>query len=289
MIIKILILITVFTLIFSYAVLYLNTHQPRYHLTTTPAEIGIDFENISFITTDSIKLRGWFIGSQNSLTAPTIIIAHGLGASKSDFINLSGFLSSNGFNVLLFDFRAHGESGGKSCSLGLKEQMDITAALDYIISRKNLKNKNIGLYGFSLGGSAGILTASKDLRIKAIVADTPFSRLYTISADVIKRTYHLPSFPFMQLANVFYRLSFGGWIGQVAPADVIHLISPRPILLITSDIDQMTPIYHARELIRKAGETKELWVIEGATHGGTISMDAERYNQKLFNFFSKAL
>jgi pimeloyl-ACP methyl ester carboxylesterase len=289
MIIKILILITVFTLIFSYAVLYLNTHQPRYHLTTTPAEIGIDFENISFITTDSIKLRGWFIGSQNSLTAPTIIIAHGLGASKSDFINLSGFLSSNGFNVLLFDFRAHGESGGKSCSLGLKEQMDITAALDYIISRKNLKNKNIGLYGFSLGGSAGILTASKDLRIKAIVADTPFSRLYTISADVIKRTYHLPSFPFMQLANVFYRLSFGGWIGQVAPADVIHLISPRPILLITSDIDQMTPIYHARELIRKAGEPKELWVIDGATHGGTISMDTERYNQKLFNFFSKAL
>jgi len=289
MIIKILILITVFTLIFSYAVLYLNTHQPRYHLTTTPAEIGIDFENISFITTDSIKLRGWFIGSQNSLTAPTIIIAHGLGASKSDFINLSGFLSSNGFNVLLFDFRAHGESGGKSCSLGLKEQMDITAALDYIISRKNLKNKNIGLYGFSLGGSAGILTASKDLRIKAIVADTPFSRLYTISADVIKRTYHLPSFPFMQLANVFYRLSFGGWIGQVAPADVIHLISPRPILLITSDIDQMTPVYHARELIRKAGEPKELWVIEGATHGGTISMDAERYNQKLFNFFRKAL
>ena len=289
MIIKILILITVFTLIFSYAVLYLNTHQPRYHLTTTPAEIGIDFENISFITTDSIKLRGWFIGSQNSRTAPTIIIAHGLGASKSDFINLSGFLSSNGFNVLLFDFRAHGESGGKSCSLGLKEQMDITATLDYIISRKNLKNKNIGLYGFSLGGSAGILTASKDLKIKAIVADTPFSRLYTISADVIKRTYHLPSFPFMQLANVFYRLSFGGWIGQVAPADVIHLISPRPILLITSDIDQMTPIYHARELIRKAGEPKELWVIEGATHGGTISMDAERYNQKLFNFFSKAL
>ena len=289
MIIKILILITVFTLIFSYAVLYLNTHQPRYHLTTTPAEIGIDFENISFITTDSIKLRGWFIGSQNSLTAPTIIIAHGLGASKSDFINLSGFLSSNGFNVLLFDFRAHGESGGKSCSLGLKEQMDITAALDYIISRKNLKNKNIGLYGFSLGGSAGILTASKDLRIKAIVADTPFSRLYTISADVIKRTYHLPSFPFMQLANVFYRLSFGGWIGQVAPADVIHLISPRPILLITSDIDQMTPIYHARELIRKAGEPKELWIIEGASHGGTISINTEKYNQKLLSFFNKAL
>ena len=289
MIIKILILITVFTLIFSYAVLYLNTHQPRYHLTTTPAEIGIDFENISFITTDSIKLRGWFIGSQNSLTAPTIIIAHGLGASKSDFINLSGFLSSNGFNVLMFDFRAHGESEGKSCSLGLKEQLDITAAIEYIISREDLKNKSIGLYGFSLGGAAGILTASRELRIKAIVADTPFSSLKNISADVIKRTYHLPSFPFIQLANILYRLSFNGWIGQVTPSDVIHLISPRPILLISSDIDEMTPLYHAEELLANAKEPKELWIIEGASHGGTISINTEKYNQKLLSFFNKAL
>ena len=79
----------------------------------------------------------------NYSSVPTIIIAHGLGASKSDYVNLSGFLSSNGFNVLLFDFRAHGESEGKSCSLGLKEQLDITAAIDYIISREDLKNKSI--------------------------------------------------------------------------------------------------------------------------------------------------
>jgi len=75
----------------------------------------------------------------------------------------------------------------------------------------------------------------------------------------------------------------------VAPADVIHLISPRPVLLITSDRDQMTPLYHALELISKAGDPKELWVIEGALHGGTISMDTEKYNQKLLYFFESAL
>ena len=289
MIFKIFILITVFTLVFTYLILYLNTHQPRYHLTTTPAELGIKFEIISFTTTDSIKLKGWFIAAQNHHSAPTIIIAHGLGASKSDFVNLSEFLSSNGFNVLLFDFRAHGESEGKSCSLGLKEQLDITASIDYIISREDLKNKSISLYGFSLGGAAGILTASRDQRIKAIVADTPFSSLKNISADVIKRTYHLPSFPFIQLANILYRLSFNGWIGQVTPSDVIHLISPRPILLISSDIDEMTPLYHAEELLANAKEPKELWIIEGASHGGTISINTEKYNQKLLSFFSKAL
>jgi hypothetical protein len=167
--------------------------------------------------------------------------------------------------------------------------MDISAAVDYIISRKDLKNKNIGLYGFSLGGAAGILTASKDQRIKAIVADTPFSHLYKISADVIKRTYHLPSFPFIHLANIFYRLSYNGWIGQVSPANAIHLISPRPVLLITSDIDEMTPLYHAKELYSKAKEPKELWIIEGTSHGGTISAAGEKYNQKLIEFFNSSL
>jgi fermentation-respiration switch protein FrsA (DUF1100 family) len=289
MIFKIFILITVFTLVFTYIILYLNTHHPRYHLTTTPAELGIKFEKISFIAADSTKLKGWFIAAQNHSSAPTIIIAHGLGASKSDFVNLSGVFSSNGFNVVLFDFRAHGESEGRSCSLGLKEQMDIAASVDYIISREDLKNKSIGLYGFSLGGAAGILTASKDQRIKAIAADTPFSSLKRISEDVIKRTYHLPSFPFIHLADIFYRLSFNGWIRQVSPADVIHLISPRPILLISSDIDEMTPVYHANELYSQAKEPKELWIIEGAHHGGTISANTDEYYRRLLNFFNKAL
>ena len=77
MIFKIFILFFVFTLVFTYIILYLNTHHSRYHLTTTPAELGIKFEKISFITTDSIKLSGWFIAAQNSSSAPTIIIAHG--------------------------------------------------------------------------------------------------------------------------------------------------------------------------------------------------------------------
>jgi pimeloyl-ACP methyl ester carboxylesterase len=289
MIFKIFILITVFILIFSYAILYINTHQPRYFLTTTPAELGIKFDQISFTTNDQIRLKGWFVPAKNRSGAPTIIIAHGLGASKSDFVNLSGVLSTNEFNVMLFDFRAHGESEGSSSSLGLKEQLDIAAAVDYLMSRDDVSNKNIGLYGFSLGGAAGILASSKDKRIKAIVADTPFASLKKISEDVIKRTYHLPSFPFISLANIFYRLSFNGWMEEVSPSAVIHRISPRPILLISSDIDEMTPLYHAEQLFESADQPKELWIIEGASHGGTISAGADKYNQKILNFFNSAL
>ena len=289
MFIKISILIIVLILSFAYLILYLNTHHPRYFLTTTPAEQGIQFEQISFKTNDHIKLNGWFIPAVCSPGAPTIIIAHGLGASKSDFVNLSGVLCTNGFNVLLFDFRAHGESNGKSCSLGLKEQMDISAAIDYVLSRPDVINFKIGLYGFSLGGAAGILEASNNKKISAVAADTPFASLKRISEDVIKRAYHLPSFPFIFLANIFYRLSFNGWMGQVSPSAVIHKISPRPILLISSDIDEMTPLYHAKELLNNAEEPKELWIIEGASHGGTISAGTEKYNRKLLDFFNKAL
>lgn len=285
MIIKIILITAVLVAIFTYWIFYLNTHPSRYHITTRPDEVGIKYSPISFKSRDNINLAGWFIPAQNKEKAPVIIIAHGLGASKSDFIDLAGSLSISGFNVLLFDFRAHGESKGTTCSLGLNEQLDVRAAVDFIYSQKNLENKNIGIYGFSLGGAVGIITAAEDERIKAVVADTSYSDLFEISKDVIKKTYRLPPFPFLNLAGIFYRLTFKKSIKDISPVKYIHRISPRPVLLITSDVDEMTPFYHAEALIKAANTPKELWVIQGASHGGTLSAGGEEYTNKIINYF----
>jgi len=289
MILKIIVLFFILVFTFTWTLLYLNTHPARYHLKTTPKERKLAFSNISFTTNDHIQLKGWYLPTQNSPQAPTIIIAHGLGASKSDFIDLAETFINNNFNVLMFDFRAHGDSSGRATSLGLKEQQDITAAVDYIYTRTASTNKKIGLYGFSLGGAAGILTAARDTRIRAIVADTPFSSLKNISADIIKRTYHLPSGLFIPIANLFYRISFGDWMDRVSPLTAIKKISPRPVFLISSNIDAMTPVYHAERLLNAAAAPKKLWVIQGAYHGGTISSAGEEYTSKLIKYFNKYL
>ena len=289
MIIKIAVLIIILILFFSFTLLYVNTHQPRYWRTTSPGDHDIAFEQVSFITSDEIELRGWFLRPGGDTPLPVIIIAHGLGASKSDFVGLGAYLLERRFNVLLFDFRAHGDSGGRACSLGLKEQDDIIAAIDYAVSRADVDAQRIGLYGFSLGGSVGILAAAADARIKALVADSPFSSLEKMSAGVLKTSYFLPPFPFLDLAGLFYRVLFGGWMDDVAPIKAIQGISPRPVLLIASDTDEMIPATHSRALFSAAGNPKEMWVIEGAAHGATMAVAQDSYYKKVWAFFKKSL
>lgn len=289
MILKIILLIFVLITFFTFLLLYLNTHPPRYPYTANPSEYSVAFEDVSFISRDGIHFKGWFLPADGSVPAPTIIIAHGLGASKSDFVDLGVYLVKEGFNTLLFDFRAHGESGGSSCSLGLKEQDDITAAIDYVMTRPDVEHQKIGLYGFSLGGAVVILAAAKDARIKAVVADSSFASLKEMSANVLHNFYFLPSFPFIPLANLFYRMLFNGWMEEVEPVKEIKNISPRPILLIASDTDETIPSAHAKQLYSAALEPKELWVVEGARHGGTMAVAEGDYYKKAVDFFRKAL
>ena len=289
MILKIVLLLFILITFFTFSLFYLNTHPPRYPYTTNPSEFSIPFEDVTFKNRGNIHLKGWFLPAGGSVPAPTIIIAHGLGASKSDFVDLGACFVKEGFNVLLFDFCAHGESDGSGCSFGLKEQDDITAALDYVMTRPDVKHQKVGLYGFSLGGAVAILAAAKDTRIKAVIADSPFASLKEMSANVLKNSYFLPSFPFLHLANLFYRILFNGWMEEVEPVKEIKNLSPRPVLLITSDLDEMIPSSHARQLYSAALDPKELWVVKGAPHGGTMAAAEGGYNKKTVDFFKKAL
>jgi alpha-beta hydrolase superfamily lysophospholipase len=120
----------------SFILVYANTHPPKYPLHIPPSLYSADYEVVSFTSADNIVLRGWLIKPLNTrLRSPAIIICHGVGANKSDFTGLAVSLSRRGYYVLLFDFRAHGESSGRRSSLGYHEQKDIVAALDLLRTR----------------------------------------------------------------------------------------------------------------------------------------------------------
>jgi alpha-beta hydrolase superfamily lysophospholipase len=289
MILKIIGLIFILTILFSFFIFYLNTHPPRCQYTANPSQYRLRFENIEFKSTDGKQLKGWFLHAEGPPPSSTIIIAHGLGASKSDFVDLGAHLIRDGFNVLLFDFRAHGESQGSACSLGLNEQDDLRAAVEYVKARPDTSSQNIGVYGFSLGASICILAAANDQRIGAVVADSPFSGLREMAAHVLRRSYALPSFPFIHILNCYYRVCFSKWMEHVTPLNKISGISPRPVLLITGDQDSMIPPDHTKNLYQAARTPKELWVIKGASHGSTMAVAQDRYYQKVSLFFKEAL
>ena len=287
---KIILGLALIIVIFPFILVYINTHPPRYPLHIPPSDYRADYETVSFSSEDGITLKGWFVKPAHPASrAPVIVICHGVGANKSDFTELAVALSKRGYYVLLFDFRAHGESGGSRSSLGYHEQKDITAAVAFLKSRPEIDPKRIGIYGFSMGASTAILAAARAHAFSAIVVDSAFTSLKDLSHTVITGFYHLPSFPFLQLAMIEYELYFQTRINNISPVSVIRDISPTPVFIIAGDGDRLVPAENGRKLFASAKEPKELWIIPNADHGATLAAAGSAYERRVGEFFDKYL
>lgn len=287
---KIILGLALIIVILPFLLVYANTHPPKYPLHIPPSAYRADYETVSFPSEDGITLKGWFVKPAHPASkAPVIIICHGLGANKSDFTELAVALSRRGYFVLLFDFRAHGESSGSRSSLGHHEQGDIAAALDFLKVRPEAGPKRIGIYGFSMGASSAILAAARTHAFSVIVADSAFTSLRDQARTAITGFYHLPSFPFLNLSVLGYELYFQTGIDNISPVSVIKDISPTPVFIIAGDGDRLVPAENGRKLYAAAGEPKELWIIPNADHGATFAAAGSAYEKRVGDFFDKYL
>jgi dipeptidyl aminopeptidase/acylaminoacyl peptidase len=274
----------------SFALVYANTHPPKYPFHIPPSEYHAEFETVSFTTEDGVLLKGWLVKPARSASrSPAIIICHGVGANKSDFTEFSASLARRGFFVLQFDFRAHGESGGSRTSLGYHEQKDIVAALGFLKSRRDIASERVGIYGFSMGGSSAIMAAAKTKAFAAVIVDSAFTSLRDQARDAITGFYHLPEFPFLHLAVLGYELYFQTRVDTIAPVRMIAEIAPTPVLIIAGEGDQLIPADNGKKLYAAAHEPKELWLIPGADHGGTLAVAGREYEKRVGEFFVNCL
>ena len=114
---------------------FVVTYDKRAGFDTAPCEMS-SYQVVSFPSLQKdITLRGWYIEVDPS--APVVIVTHGLGASKRDANVLvpAGMLSHNGFNVLMYDLRNHGESDSDNgrAGIGNKEYQDVLGAWHWLI------------------------------------------------------------------------------------------------------------------------------------------------------------
>ncbi len=270
----------------SFVLVFVNTHPPRYPLHIPPSTYNVDYENVSFTTTDGILLKGWLVKPlRHQGKAPAVIICHGVGANKSDFTELAVALSRRGYVVLQFDFRAHGESEGWRTSLGYHEQKDVAAAQAFLLARPDVDGNRVGIYGFSLGGATAIMSAAHTGGFRAVVADSAFTSLSDQARSAITGFYRLPAFPFFYLSVLGYQLYFQTSVRHVDPESVVMKLAPVPLLIIAGEGDRLIPAENGKRLYRAAREPKELWVIPDAGHGGTLAAAGRAYEKRIGEFF----
>ncbi|HEX4069274.1 MAG TPA: alpha/beta hydrolase, partial [Candidatus Babeliales bacterium] len=136
-----------------------------------------------------IARRGMLVRSDDAKA--TILVCHGFMCDKYDVGVLRRIFKTKQFNVMTFDFRAHGQDGeGQYCTFGRDEALDVTAAAQFLRNHPDLCDKPLFAYGFSMGAVSAIEAQSQSSDLfDAMILDCPFDsseRVIKMSLECLK-------------------------------------------------------------------------------------------------------
>jgi len=215
-------------------------HRQVYHpdriLIATGSELGRPFEELSLKTSDGVELHGWFYPA-NKDTARSMwaaLVCHGNAGNISHRLELCATLLGFGLNVLLFDYRGYGRSGGRPSEEGTYS--DAEAAYDWL-RRRGFAGGNIIAFGESLGGGIATELALRK-PIGGLVLESSFSCIFDLGAEI---------FPWLPVR----------WLSTIKYDNRSKLQRLRvPVLVMHSRGDEMIGFHHAEKNYSLANEPK---------------------------------
>jgi len=221
---------------------------------------------------DGLELAGQLYVPSRRKVHPALCICHGIPVAAPDptdkgYALLAQQFCRAGFVTLIFNFRGTGKSEGNLDILGWTR--DLRGALDFLCGLKETDKARICLLGFSGGAAVSVYAAAHDPRVSLVVtcgcpADFRSLRQEETAPEAIKRFRQIGA-----IREEDFPPSVDEWergFETVSPINWVDKVSPRALLLVHGDADELIPLQHARRLYEKAKEPKELKVIPGAKH-----------------------
>jgi len=200
------------------------------------------------------------------------------------FLGLAPFLHRAGFNVLFFDFRGHGDSGGHTVTFGHDEANDVLAAAQYLKDRGFTR---LALYGFSMGGAAAMRAAPQIPEVRCVVTDSTFIDFPPLAAQAFAAFPAPMRAASMAVTNFWSRVEIAASLAGLSPRPFVARIAPRPFLIIHGTGDILIPVSQARDLFIAARAPKELYIVPGAAHCLCRLVDPPPYEKRVAAFFKR--
>ncbi len=218
------------------------------------------FTSVTIASTDGIKLSGWYRQVANS--NGSVALFHGYGDNKTKILpEAMGFLDM-GYNVLLIDFRGHGNSTGNTCTIGYREADDVNAAYGFL---KNKGEKNIILWGISMG-AASVAHAIDEYHLQPskVILEMPFATMKDAVEGQLN-TMHLPEEPLGVFLTFWGGVEHGFWAFNVDPDRYVKDIH-CPVLLQQGASDIRVKPIETREIYNNLGQPKHLIIYNNSGH-----------------------
>ena len=232
-------------------------------------------------------LKGTFIPNPEP-TEKTLIFLHGFTENRIVGLNYFRVYLNAGFNLLMFDSRSHGESGGDSVTWGVYEKQDLDQWVDWV--RRRYPSGMIGVHGISMGAATALLHAEineSNKRVAFYIADSAYSDVETLLVQQISRRMQLPEYirpeyllPYANIvAYYFSRFTFS----QAAPIRAVGHAT-TPILYLHGEADGVVPADMSKALYSATKGPRQINTFPGAGHVSSIYKDRYRYSSVIRDF-----
>lgn len=248
---------------------------------------ALSFEQVYITAQDGTRLAARYYHLRDG--APLQIQFHGYrGSSLRDFCGGHKLAREAGHNTLVVDQRAHGLSGSRTITFGIREWHDCLCWVNYAAERFG-SDVPIFLSGVSMGAATVLMASSLELpgNVRGIMADCPYSSPEAIIRKVC-RDMKLPpriTFPFIRLGARI----FGGFDITAAGAAEAVKQAKLPILIIHGEEDLFVPFEMGREIHRACRSRCVFEGFPGAGHGLSYVVDSERYARIVNDFIASCL
>jgi len=221
--------------------------HPASELYQSPADWGLDYEDVTLTTTDNVQLHGWYIPHQQS--AQVLLFFHGNAGNISHRRDSIELFHRLGLSVFIIDYRGYGKSMGNPGEQGLYQ--DAAAAWDYLTEEKGIANDQILIFGRSLGGAVAARLAS-GVQARGLILESTFSSAGDFASE---------AFPVLsRLVSIRYTFN---------TAENIQHVN-YPVLVLHSPDDEIMPFHLGEKVFRAAQQPKHFVRMQGGHNNGFL-------------------
>ena len=235
---------------------------------------------------DGLWLRGHAICTGES--KKTVILVHGYRSSGiRDFSGIIPFYWDAGFNILLIDQRAHGESEGDYITFGVRERRDVLSWARFAVEFFGADHSLI-LDGISMGATSVLMACALELpaQVRGIVADSGFVSPHDIFSSVLKNQFHLGTFPLLNMTERLAARRAGFRFGEASTLTAMAS-NAIPVLFVHGGADDFVPVEMTLASYEACSATKALVIVPGAAHACGYLIDPVRCETALREFFGR--
>lgn len=247
-----------------------------------PEQYGLEYSNVTLTTSDGLKLAAWYVPRNGEPTDTAVIVLHGYPADKGDLLPRSSFLIDR-YNLLYVDFRYFGRSEGSYTTAGAREVRDLLAAVDHLKKERGMRQ--IGVYGFSMGGAVALMGAAQTDDIDAVVAEAPYADLASM-VDEMYRYLGPMQGPLAWSTDTFAKVVLRTDLSDVSPEKAVRGLK-TPVLLVHSREDKVIPFRNAERILAamEGNPNAERLIFDTGEHGEP----SVEFAQRVASFFAEHL